>query len=40
MRTTVGCGGKRTAFSLVPDADRSLDNLRQDCKTFVVMVAI
>lgn len=33
---TVGCGGKTTSFSLVPDVDRSLGNLRQDCKTFIV----
>ena len=40
LRTTVGCGGKTTLFSLVPDVDCPLENLRQDCKIFIVVVAI
>lgn len=32
VKTTVGCGGKKTSFSLVPVIDRSLENLKQDCK--------
>lgn len=31
----MGCGGKKTSFSLIPDTDRSLENLRQDCKSFI-----
>ena len=33
VRTKVGCGGKRTCFSLVPSAARSPENLGWDRKT-------
>lgn len=36
----VGCGSKRTLFSLVPDIDYPLENLRQDWKFFIVVLAI
>lgn len=36
----VGCGGKRTLFSLVPDIDYPLENLRQDCKILIVVLAV
>ena len=40
LRTMLGCGGKRTLFSLVPDIDYPLENLRQDWKFFIVVLAI